>query len=338
MDTSDYYALGIPLFALLMAAEAWALRRRGRTGYHAADTISNLGCGLGQILFGILAGPAVLLLYGWFLRRFAIVEWPEGSYAVWIVAFLGVDFCYYWFHRFGHEIAGLWTIHSVHHQSEAYNLSVALRQTWFSDVSAIFFYWPLPLLGVPEVPFFGAVALLSLYQVTLHTEILRKPGRYGLIFNTPSHHRVHHATNDAYRDKNYGATLIVWDRVFGTFCPETEPPMYGVTPAIRTADPVAAQFVTLRELIRRTRAVTKPVDKLRLWFGRERLGAASGASGWGRARVGMPTLLAAIMVGAFACVLLVAQHRLELAPTIVGAVLVVVAMHLVWRTGERERR
>jgi sterol desaturase/sphingolipid hydroxylase (fatty acid hydroxylase superfamily) len=199
-----------------------------------------------------------------------VITWKNGSTGPWLLAFVGVDFCYYWFHRKGHELRVLWTIHVVHHQSPRYNISVALRQPWLSDLSAIFFYAPLPILGVPAEPFFVAVALLSMYQVLLHTEIdrallkrakstalSRAHDAYAFFFNVPSHHRVHHARNLAPFSRNFGATLIVWDRLFGTFMkePEGEPVVYGTRDAGPRLSAWASQGFIARALFTR-----QPVD------------------------------------------------------------------------------
>ncbi len=267
LETSGYYALLLPLFAGLLGAE-YLLGRRQRL-YQWADNISNLCCGLGQLLVGILTGPVVLWVYDFTYRHGALLRWPEGSKLPWLIALFGVDFCYYWFHRSGHRIALLWTIHAVHHQSEEYNLSVALRQPWFSDLSALLFYWPLPLLGIAEGPFFVAVAVLSIYQVTLHTRLIGRPGAYGRWFNTPSHHRVHHGWNDRYRDKNFGATLIIWDRLFDTFAPEVaeEPVRYASPFGPVGHDPVGVQFRVLRQLLREARSAARADGWPRVFFG-----------------------------------------------------------------------
>jgi sterol desaturase/sphingolipid hydroxylase (fatty acid hydroxylase superfamily) len=252
VETSSYYALGIPLFVVLLAIERAILARR-RARLDLADTVSNLGCGLGQVVFGVFSGPIVLLLYRAFGARLAVVSWPRDGIAAiapWVIAFAGVDLCYYAMHRANHRMRALWLTHVVHHQSERFDLSVALRQTWLSDFVALLFYWPLPLLGVGEVPFFAAVAVLSVYQVTLHTELVGRPrtrlGRaWALVFNTPSHHRVHHARISRGRGANFGATLIVWDRLLGTFEAEKGPVSYGVTPALGSFDPVWAQIAPL---------------------------------------------------------------------------------------------
>jgi sterol desaturase/sphingolipid hydroxylase (fatty acid hydroxylase superfamily) len=266
VDTNDYYALLVPLFFMLMGIEAWALRRRGRRAYVLPDTLSNLSCGMGQVLVGIFTGGFLLALYDGFQRTFAIVRWEEGSPVPWVLAFVGVDFCYYWFHRGSHAVGALWAIHVVHHQSEEMNISVALRQPWISDISGLLFFWPLPLLGVPMEAFFLAVGCLSLYEATMHTRLIRRTGVWGWVFNTPSYHRVHHGKDVDYLDRNFASTLIIWDKLFGTFVRETHEPTYGTTRALASWNPLWAQFQPFIELVRRTRRARSLSEAVKMWL------------------------------------------------------------------------
>ncbi len=267
METSDWYALGIPLFLVAIGLEAWLGWRRGLASYRLHDTLCDLGCGLGGLLVGVFLGVLTLSLYDLAYRAAAVVRWTAGSPVPWVLGFVGVDFLYYWFHRLGHEVNLFWAIHAVHHQSEEFNFAVALRQPWFSDAYAILFYWPLPILGVPAECFFVAVAGLSLYQVLLHTRLVGRPGPLGWLFNTPSHHRVHHSRDERDLDRNFGATLIVWDRLFGTFRHEgeTEPP-YGTTRRFASWNPFWAQVQGFARLAAAARAAPRPLDRLRIWF------------------------------------------------------------------------
>jgi alkylglycerol monooxygenase len=266
VDTNDYYALLVPLFFLLMGIEAWALWRRGQRAYVLPDTFSNLSCGMGQVLVGIFTGGFLLALYDSFQQTFAIVRWEEGSPVPWVLAFVGVDFCYYWFHRGSHAVAALWAIHVVHHQSEEMNISVALRQPWISDISGLLFFWPLPLLGVPMEAFFLAVGCLSLYEATMHTRLIQRTGVWGWVFNTPSYHRVHHGKDDDYLDRNFASTLIIWDKLFGTFVRETHAPTYGTTRALASWNPLWAQFQPFIELVRRTRRARSLSEGVKMWL------------------------------------------------------------------------
>jgi alkylglycerol monooxygenase len=248
LETTAYYALGIPVFGALLWLEARVGARQGKRVFELPDTLSNLACGMGQLLVGLFTGPIVFLLYDW-AYTFRIGSFDTASPWVWLLALIGVDFAYYWYHRAGHRIAALWTIHAVHHQSEELNFSVALRQPWFSDIYAGLFYWPFPFLGIPEVPMFAAVAVLSLNQVSLHTRVFSRRS-FG-IFNTPEFHGLHHALNARYQDRNFGASLIVWDRLFGTFtAPDaSDPPRYGSSEQYVTHDAVRAQWLPARRLV-----------------------------------------------------------------------------------------
>jgi sterol desaturase/sphingolipid hydroxylase (fatty acid hydroxylase superfamily) len=252
LETSSYYALGAPLFAALMALEAWLGRRRGVRVYRLADDLGSLACGMGQLLVGVFIGPLVLWLYayGYSLR---VVTLPANGVVTWVIAFVGVDLCYYFYHRAGHRMALLWSVHGVHHQSEDLNFAVALRQPFFSDLYAPFFYFSLALLGVPEHAFFAAIAVLSVNQVTLHTRLFPRAS-FG-VFNTPQLHELHHAKNAPYVGKNFGATLIIWDKLFGTYA-EPDPlvaPELGTTEGYATHDGVASQWIGASAVIERVR-------------------------------------------------------------------------------------
>lgn len=253
MDTNDYYALIGPCIVLLMVFEAWIARRRGLQAHHLPDTLANLATGMGQVLFGIFTGAFLLLLYDRFQAQFALITWSKTSPIPWILAFVGVDFCYYWFHRSSHAVAALWAVHVVHHQSNEMNLSVALRQTYFSDFTALLFFWPLPMLGVPREAFFLAVGVLSIYESLLHNQLIDRTGFWGWVFNCPAFHRLHHACDERYRDKNFASSLIVWDRLFGSFVTETIPPTYGIITPHVGHNPVWAQVEPIVDLARRVR-------------------------------------------------------------------------------------
>jgi alkylglycerol monooxygenase len=266
MDTNDYYALIGPFFLLVMGIEAFVVWRQGGRAYVLPDTLSNLSCGMGQVLVGIFTGGFLLALYDSFQRTFGLVQWEKGSPWPWVLAFVGVDFCYYWFHRGSHAVAGLWAIHVVHHQSEEMNISVALRQPWISDISALLFFWPLPLLGVPLEAFFLAVGCLSFYETMMHTRLIRGTGGvWGWIFNTPSFHRIHHAVQARYLDRNFCSSIIVWDRLFGTFVRETETPTYGTIKPLASWNPLWAQFEPFIAMVKRTRQARSLGEAVKMW-------------------------------------------------------------------------
>ncbi|MBX3264096.1 MAG: sterol desaturase family protein [Labilithrix sp.] len=262
----DPIALAVPFFFVLIGLElAWA-KKRGARVYRFNDAVTDLSCGITSQIVLLAWAATQLAIYAWLYERARLVT-IAPAWIAWIVAFVGVDFLYYWWHRLSHEVNVLWAAHVVHHQSEDYNLAVALRQSAITSWTALPFYLPLALLGVPPLVFAVAHALSTLYQFWIHTELVGKVrGPLDRILNLPSHHRVHHAINEPYLDKNYGATLIVWDRLFGTYAEEHEKPVYGITKPLGSFNPMWAQIHYWFELAAMARAARRPLDKLKVWI------------------------------------------------------------------------
>jgi sterol desaturase/sphingolipid hydroxylase (fatty acid hydroxylase superfamily) len=262
--TRNYIALAIPFFLVAMGAELLAARARRRRVYRLQDAIADLGCGVGQQVTMVFGGASLVAAYAW-LHGHSGWRFPEGSPWPWVVAFVWVDLAYYWWHRLSHQVNFLWAVHAVHHQSEDYNLAVALRQAVGSAFTSFPFYAPMAFLGVPTVAYVGMVSLSTLYQFWIHTELVGKLGPLELFLNTPSAHRVHHAVNPRYLDRNYAAVLVVWDRLFGTYAEERERPVYGVTKPIRSFNPVWAQAQAWAEIAAKARRLSG-LDRLRIWW------------------------------------------------------------------------
>ena len=270
----------IPAFLLLMVVEVVSHRLHGgedELGYDARDTAASLTMGLGSVLFGALWKVPVVAIYS---AVYAVtpLRLPDGwlygvplAFLAWPVLIVAQDFCYYWSHRSHHVIRVLWASHVVHHSSQRFNLSTALRQPWTGFTSFVF-YLPMIALGVhPGVLAFLASANL-LYQFWIHTERIDRLARwFEAVFNTPSHHRVHHASQGSYLDRNYAGILIVWDRMFGTFEPEGEPCRYGLTRNIETYNPLRVAFHEYAAIGRDLRCAGSM---------RERLGYLFGHPGW----------------------------------------------------------
>jgi sterol desaturase/sphingolipid hydroxylase (fatty acid hydroxylase superfamily) len=257
-------ALAIPFFFLLMGVELLLARRRGVKLYRFADVVADLSCGMTQQILLVFEVGALTAGYVW-LYQHRLVSFAPGSVWPWVIAFIAVDFVYYWWHRLSHRVNVLWAVHVVHHQSEDYNLAVALRQAVLSVWTIWPLHLPLALIGVPPVTFLVVDSVSTLYQFWIHTELVRKLGWFEWLFNTPSQHRVHHAVNPRYLDKNYAATLCIWDRLFGTFEEEKEQPVYGLVKPLASFDPLWAQVHQFFDLAKRT-AHFKGIDKLRVWL------------------------------------------------------------------------
>ncbi|HEX2900559.1 MAG TPA: sterol desaturase family protein [Bacteroidia bacterium] len=240
---TPYIIYAIPVFFILIGVEIWIARRRNQQVYRLNDAIANISCGVAQQVFSVLIRGVLLLGYLYLYENHKLLTLGADQWWVWVLCFIGVDFFYYWFHRYAHEISFMWGGHIVHHQSEEYNLSVALRQGAFQGLSSWVFYLPLAWIGFDPVVFLVVSQFQTLYQFWIHTRLIGKmwaPFEY--VFNTPSHHRVHHGVNPKYIDKNHGGTLIIWDRMFGTFQAEEEEVVYGVTKPLASWNPVWANF------------------------------------------------------------------------------------------------
>jgi alkylglycerol monooxygenase len=207
-------------------------------------------------------------IFAWVSQHFALFNLSTKNPLVWISALLLYDFCYYWLHRMGHEVNLLWAAHVVHHQSEEYNLSTALRQTGSGSLFGWIFYLPMAILGYP-LEVFVVVGLIDLlYQFWVHTEQIGRLGWFDRVFVSPSNHRVHHGVNDLYLDKNYGGILILWDRLFGTFVEEnrTEAVVYGTRNPLRSWNPLWANLEVYHSMAAVAWRTTRWQDKLRIWF------------------------------------------------------------------------
>ena len=264
-------ALAIPIFFLLIGVELWIERRErnasgGRRLYRLNDTINDLACGTIQQLAGVFGKTVLFAAYILIFERFRVATLDPGNWAHWPIAFLGVDFFYYWFHRASHEVNFLWAAHIVHHQSEEYNLSVALRQSAVQQFLSAPFYWPLAFLGVPPLMFLALDAGDTLYQFWIHTRTIGRMGFLDSFLNTPSNHRVHHGSNEKYIDRNHGGVLIVWDKLFGTFQREEEEPAYGVTRPLANWNPFWANVQYLGELVDVARRARRWRDKLLIFL------------------------------------------------------------------------
>ncbi len=268
MTPAQIIVLATPVFLGAIAIELAVGLARGRNTYRLHDAMASIGLGMMSQLVGLFTRLLAIGLYVLAYERIALWRLPADSIAVWLGALLMYDLCYYWLHRAGHRVAVFWAAHVVHHQSEDYNLSTALRQTSSGALLGWLFYLPMAVIGVPPLVF-GTVALIDLlYQFWVHTRQVDKLGWFDRWFCSPSNHRVHHAVNDRYLDRNYGGILIVWDRLFGTFEEECddEPCIYGTRAPLRSFNPLWANLEVYAALARDMWRARSWADKVRVWL------------------------------------------------------------------------
>jgi sterol desaturase/sphingolipid hydroxylase (fatty acid hydroxylase superfamily) len=245
----DLSLLAAPGYLALLALESLVAKRLGKASYEARDTAASLAMGVGNALI-TLAVSGVTLGAFFFAYNYRIFELGTGPLA-WLLLFLAEDLVYYGWHRASHEVGILWAAHENHHSSQHFNLSTALRQSWTTPFTTLPFWVLLPLLGFRPWMVITMTSLSLIYQFWIHTELIGRMGPFEWIFNTPSHHRVHHGANVEYLDRNHGGILIVWDRLFGTFEPERAPVRYGLTKNIHTFDPLRIAFQEWASLLRK---------------------------------------------------------------------------------------
>ena len=292
-EVPNYIALAIPFFFVLIFLEILITRLMKRDYYRIADSINDLSMGSIQQITGLFVRTTIfasyLLLYDYLYNNFRLVDWgldgmiesmlsgaPLSGFStamVWkliaasTVGFLLVDLAYYWFHRTSHEVAVVWGSHEAHHQSEEYNLTVALRQGFLQFLFSWPFNLPIALVGIHPVIFIIAGQFNTIYQFWIHTRAIKKLPRFIEWFlNTPSHHRVHHAIDPKYIDRNHAGTLIIWDKMFGTFQAEEEEPHYGTVKPLASWNPIWAQVQYWVNLSRTAYRAPYWVDKFKIWF------------------------------------------------------------------------
>lgn len=300
----DVVAASIPLFFALIGVELVAALVAGRRVYRLADSISDLSLGVLSQLTGLFVTLLTYAIFAWVSTRLAVQRflpvpvWPSGpplssagAFASWAAVFLLVDLCYYWSHRLSHRVHILWAGHVVHHSSEEYNLTVALRQSSLHGLFTWAFYMPLALVGVPWVMFAVCHGLNLIYQFWIHTREVGRLGPLEWVLNTPSHHRVHHGINPKYQDRNYAGVFIIWDRVFGSFTAEEEEPVYGITTPLATWNPLWANVHVFVDIARQAARTAR-------W--RDKIGVILGPPGWRPADLGGPVTIPEVSAATFA--------------------------------------
>jgi sterol desaturase/sphingolipid hydroxylase (fatty acid hydroxylase superfamily) len=266
---SDLVVYSIPAFLALVALEAWwASRHPEVKGYEKRDTAASLTMGVLNVIVSSGAKLLTIPLFAWMYEHRIANLGQAAAWWSWLVLLFAEDLCYYAFHRAHHEIRLLWAVHVNHHSSQYFNLSTALRQALLTPITGPMFWTPLGLLGYPPWMVLTAQAWSLLYQFWLHTEAIDRLGPLEWMFNTPSHHRVHHGKNARYLDRNHAGIFIVWDRLFGTFEPERERVVYGLTKDISTFHPWRIAFHEALAIAGDVRRARTRTAKLKFVLGR----------------------------------------------------------------------
>ena len=261
--TNDPTVFAIPVFIALIIIEVVINAKKNLNLYKIKDSTANITMGLGSVVIGLLTRTFAFFVFLW-IYQFRLFEIPN-TWWMWGLLLLADDVTFYWYHRLAHQIRFFWAAHVQHHSSEYMNFSVALRQSWGEPFIKFLFYIWLPFIGFNPVYILIMQAISLVYQFFPHTKLVGKLGPIEWIFNTPSHHRVHHATQVQYLDKNHAGILIIWDRMFGTFQKEIEVPTYGITVNINSFSPLkiaSHEYISLWQDMRRAKKLSDKIKYL----------------------------------------------------------------------------
>jgi sterol desaturase/sphingolipid hydroxylase (fatty acid hydroxylase superfamily) len=265
---NQIYAVAIPIVLGMILLEAIISSWGNKSLYNQGDTLCTLGLLSGNI-FMVYAVKGISLGINFYMYQFRLIDLSEiiPVWAMWVVTFILIDLVFYIYHRMSHRVRFLWAIHMSHHSSEEMNFAVSFRQAWLGPVSKIPFFMTLPLMGLDPTIIAIAGVVSTLWGIVGHTQIINKLGPIEWIFNTPSHHRVHHGSNEQYIDKNYGNLFIIWDRFFGTFEPEKETVKYGLVNNVDTFNPIKITIMGWTSIFRDIKNSQTFRQALYLFFG-----------------------------------------------------------------------
>ena len=268
MTEITVYTYAVPIIIALILGEAIYSNIKGLNFYKTNDTLGSYGLLAGNVVVSLLTKGSFLLfnIYLYQFRLFTINDLMHVFFVV-VLTFVTVDFLYYWFHRFSHRIKFLWAMHMNHHSSEEMNFVVSLRQAWFAPFAKVIFFMPLPLIGFDPLITVVVGIASTFWGVVGHTQWINKLGPLEYIFVTPSHHRVHHGSNDQYIDKNFGNLLIIWDKFFGTFEPENEKVIYGIKENVKTFNPFKITFMLWIKMYEESKSAVGFKEKFLSFFG-----------------------------------------------------------------------
>lgn len=246
LDSTILYK-AVPALIILIIVEAVYMIKEHR--HDNKDMLASISLALDALPLSLFIKGAVFYIYI-LIYQFKIFTIHDNLWWAWPICFFADDISYYWYHRLSHKIRFLWASHMVHHSSEQFTFSAGLRVPWTSNITGTFLFWAwMPLIGIEPYMVIFMKSASVIYQFWMHTETINKlPKWFEAIFNTPSHHRVHHSSNIEYLDKNHGGTLIIWDRLFGTYQQEIIKPKYGLTENIGSANPFTIEFFEWKNL------------------------------------------------------------------------------------------
>ncbi len=268
LTINEVYAIGAPIVLAMILLEVLFSSLNNKNLYKKEDTLCTIGLLSGNILMVFMLKGATLALH-FYLFQFKLINLSEimPVWVLWLVTFVMIDLVFYIYHRISHRVNFLWAIHMSHHSSEEMNFAVSFRQAWFGPISKLPFFMILPLLGFDPTIIAVAGVISTLWGIVGHTQIVGKLGPIEWVFNTPSHHRVHHGSNAQYIDKNFGNLLIIWDRMFGTFEPEEESVRYGLVKNVNTYDPTKITFMGWQEMFNNIKSSNNFKEALYFIFG-----------------------------------------------------------------------
>ena len=268
LSVSEVYAIGVPIVLAMIFVEILISNWQQKNYYQTQDTLCTIGLLAGNIIVAFSIKGLILALH-FYLYQYKIFELSGmlPLWLFWLLTFVVIDLVFYIYHRMSHRIRFLWAIHLSHHSSEEMNFAVSFRQAWFGPISKIPFFMVLPLLGFDPTIIAAAGVISTLWGIVGHTQIVGRLGFVEWIFNTPSHHRVHHGSNKQYIDKNYGNLLIIWDRMFGTFEPEKEKVKFGLVNNVNTFNPTKITFMAWSSMIEDISNKRSLSEVLRIIFG-----------------------------------------------------------------------
>jgi len=268
MTEITVYTYAVPIIIALILGEAIYSNIKGLNFYKTNDTLGSYGLLAGNVVVSLLTKGS-FLLFNIYLYQFRLFTINDLMHVFFVVAltFAAIDFIYYWFHRCSHRIKFLWAMHMNHHSSEEMNFVVSLRQAWFAPFAKVIFFMPLPLIGFDPLITVVVGIASTFWGVIGHTQWINKLGPLEYIFVTPSHHRVHHGSNDQYIDKNFGNLLIIWDKFFGTFEPEDEKVIYGIKENVKTFNPFKITFMLWVKMYEESKYAVGLKEKFLSFFG-----------------------------------------------------------------------